>query len=145
MGSILKLIDLIKEKGKIVLKAYVDAGDGKGVYICNYIYGDIFVNKKKVSEENFKLLVSKLNKYIVTEYMEQSDYSSKFYLDSLNTLRIVTMEDPETREVFIPIVIHRIGTKQSKTVDNWSKGGLSALIDIDSEILGKAISKPINN
>lgn len=140
-----ELIDQIKKEGKIVLKPYIGADGGEGIYICEYIDGNLLFNGNRVEKLDIDKIINKLNKYIVTEYIEQHEYSSTIFPDSVNTIRIITMEDPNTQEVFMPIAIHRIGTSGTKNVDNWDKGGLSAKVDIDTGILGKATCKSINN
>ncbi|MSS44355.1 hypothetical protein FYJ27_11655 [Anaerosalibacter bizertensis] len=140
-----ELIAYIKNKGKVVLKPYINSDGGSGIYICKYLNGNIYFNDTIFKEENIKSLIDSLNKYIVTEYIEQHEYSAKIFRESVNTIRIITMEDPYTQEIFIPIAVHRFGTSEAGNVDNWNKGGLSAEVDIDTGILGKATRKPMKN
>lgn len=46
--------------------------------------------------------------------------------------------------LFIPIAVYRIGTKQSSPADNWTQGGISALIDIETGRIGKGVIYPRN-
>lgn len=143
IDSVDRLIDQIKEEDKIVIKPYIDADSGRGIYICEYKNGRIYFNNTEFKREDIVYLISELDKYIVTKYIEQHKYSANIYSNAVNTMRIITMEDPYTREVFIPIAVHRFGSKASGNVDNWGMGGLSAKIDLDSGVLSKATTKPI--
>lgn len=139
------LVDQIKKEGKLVIKPYIASGGGSGVCIYEYKDKNIYLNDKITNKEDIGQAVNKLDKYIITEYIKQHEYSSKIYPNSVNTIRIVTMEDPYTQEIFIPIAVHRFGTSRSNNVDNWDKGGMSAQIDIETGMLSKATSKPIEN
>lgn len=139
------LVEHIKKEGKLVLKPYVASGGGSGVCIYEYKDENVYLNGKITNKEDIGQIVNKLDKYIITEHVKQHEYSSKIYPHSVNTIRIVTMEDPYTQEIFIPIAVHRFGTRRSNNVDNWDKGGMSAQIDIETGILSKATSKPIEN
>src|SRR5699024_4574574 len=78
----------------------------------------------------------------VNEYIEQGEFGNSLNNTSLNTIRILTLQDIETNEPFIPIAVQRIGNKKSSPTDNWSRGGFSASIDLDTGELGKAVSHP---
>jgi len=59
---------------------------------------------------------------------------------STNTIRVVTMVDPETQEPFIAGAYHRIGTKKSSPVDNNFLGGLTCRINLESGTLGPGVA-----
>lgn len=145
IDNVEKLINQIEVEGKLILKPYIGTGGGRGVYVCEWTNNNIFINHERVNKNEFKKIISELHKYIVTEYINQHNYAFELFPGSVNTIRILILEDPQTKRKFMPIAVHRIGTKRTKTVDNWSKGGLSALIDIDKGILGKATCKSSNN
>ena len=54
------------------------------------------------------------------------------------------MIDPIHNNAFIPIAVYRIGTKQSSPADNWTQGGISALIDIETGRIRKGVIYPRN-
>ncbi|SMX81530.1 sugar-transfer associated ATP-grasp domain-containing protein [Brevibacterium aurantiacum] len=60
-----------------------------------------------------------------------------------NTLRILTMPDVTNgKRPFIAAAVQRIGTELSGHVDNWTQGGLSAKVDIDTGRLSRAGQLP---
>lgn len=60
-----------------------------------------------------------------------------------NTLRLLTMPDvSNNKEPFIAVAVQRIGTSQSNHVDNWTQGGLSAKIDLETGTLSRAGQLP---
>lgn len=78
----------------------------------------------------------KLKDYIVCPYLVQDNYASRIFPDSLNTIRLFTgMLDGEPICVS---AVHRFGRKGVKGVDNFSKGGISAKINIETGIMEKA-------
>ena len=51
------------------------------------------------------------------------------------------MIDPDDGRAFPAAAVHRFGTRRSRSVDNWSRGGLSCWIDIRTGTLGPGVSK----
>lgn len=73
----------------------------------------------------------------------QAESQRRLNPQSTNTLRILTMPDlTRNKEPFIAIAVQRIGTARSAHVDNWTQGGLSAKIDIDTGTLSSAGQLP---
>ena len=52
------------------------------------------------------------------------------------------MWDLERDEPFVARALHRFGTRRSAPVDNYSKGGLAATVDLETGELGAAITAP---
>lgn len=74
--------------------------------------------------------------------VHQHDYAATIYPDSANTIRVLTAWDYAKRDSFVAAAVHRFGSSQAKHVDNWSRGGLSAWLDLDTARLGPAVRKP---
>lgn len=73
----------------------------------------------------------------------QAESQRRLNPQSTNTLRILTMPDlTRNKEPFIAIAVQRIGTARSAHVDNWTQGGLSAKVDIDTGTLSRAGQLP---
>jgi hypothetical protein len=63
--------------------------------------------------------------------------------EATNTIRVLTMpEVTQGKRPFIAIAVQRIGTELSDHVDNWTQGGLSARIDVETGQLSAAGQLP---
>jgi len=143
IDSVENLFEYVKKTGKLILKPYIYSDGGRGVLLLESDEsGSISLNGSKITVNELSNVVCKMKRYIVCEYIVQSEYGKKLYSETVNTIRIVTMIDPKTKQPFIATAVQRIGTLQSNPVDNWSSGGLSALIDLETGVLGKAVRYP---
>lgn len=133
-----RVLSKLREKGAVVLKG-IKGGRGEQIHLCKWNNGQCEVNGKQVQKSEFKSRINDLEESIVTEFETQMDYSANIYPETMNTIRILTMVDPETREPFIAIAVHRFGSKQSGHVDSWSQGGLCAEVDISSGTLSQGV------
>mgnify|MGYP003319580637 CR=1 FL=1 len=64
--------------------------------------------------------------------MEQHHYSSDIYDKTVNTIRFITLRDPETHKFKVFFAVQRVGTKETIPVDNGSRGGLVSKIDLET-------------
>jgi hypothetical protein len=85
-------------------------------------------------------LASQLGCGLVTEFVEQTNYAREIYPHASNSIRIMTMIDPETGAPFIATASHRFGTARSAPVDNAAQGGISTGIDRETGTLGTSVS-----
>lgn len=130
----------VREHSKLVLKQLRGLG-GSEVVVCEYDDGFV-VDAESVTEREMCETVADLSGYVVTEYVDQHAYADDLYPHAANTIRMLTLWDDETGELHVPIAIHRIGTERSRPIDNWSAGGLSVEIDLETGELGRATRKP---
>ena len=79
---------------------------------------------------------------IVEEGLAQHAGLQALYPDAVNTIRVLSMLDTRDHQPFIVRAVQRIGTARSGSVDNWSRGGLSAQIDLATGRLGPASRLP---
>ena len=75
------------------------------------------------------------------ERFHQTGYSHDVNPDTLNTLRVLTMQDPETRQPFLPAAIHRIG-RAGMYVDNVAKASMICPIDVNTGVIQYAAIYP---
>jgi hypothetical protein len=129
------LPDLLRKT--VAMKPIVGAG-GRGFFIAQMIDDQLLINGKPQSTD----MLGHLDDYLVQEVVEQHEYSSSIFAGSLNTMRLLTLRDPITRESFVAQAIHRFGTELSAPVDNFSVGGLSVKIDTTTGEFGEAVVKP---
>lgn len=80
--------------------------------------------------------------FLVEERIRQHEYAERIFPDSLNTIRVVTMTDRDGREAIIAGAAHRFGCARSAPVDNFKRGGLSALVDLETGRLSAGRTNP---
>ena len=78
--------------------------------------------------------------FIVEGALRQEAYAAEIFPGSVNTIRVFTLR-ADGGEPFIAGAAHRFGTAQTAPVDNFSQGGLSAIIDEATGRLSSAKSK----
>lgn len=165
----IKVADIfaVKQKGKISsvdnkIKTYEDIiseikkhqyvfikpnglGKGTGVFSISYKDKKFFMDMNEISEESLLENLQKRNDYHLCEGVKQSKYLNKLYNQTSNTIRMVTLRNPKTNEFVICSAVQRIGTKDTIPVDNGSRGGLTAKIDIETGVLtaAKCIQKNV--
>lgn len=111
--------------GKVILKPNKGT-KGQGIKIEEYPL------PKTVKDSDGKTFKD----YIVCPYLVQNNYSTFIFSNALNTIRVFT-GILDGKAICISAV-HRFGRTDVKDVDNFSKGGISVLINLDSGIMEKA-------
>lgn len=124
---------IYKNKAKYVLKP-LQGGKGQGIYFIKVDAGDIYIQDVKYSIEEFKAFLNTLDKYGLFEFVNQHFSLSNIYAESANTIRLITLQDTETKEPYIFAATLRIGWDGSKPFDNFSQGGLISSIDIETGV-----------
>jgi hypothetical protein len=126
---------------RFVLKPY-NGGGGMRIIVLFPCETGFTINGKFAGQDELKRLVSQSHQFIVTEYIQQAEYSARIYPGAANTIRILTMWDVDRNEPFIAIAVHRFGTTSSSPVDNIDRGGLSVKIDTETGIMGRGAVYP---
>ena len=127
------VLSVLDAAGTLVCKPAYGFG-GEGVHVCRATDDGVLVDDERRSRGAFVEWVDGLPATLVTEYVEQADYAARLFPDAVNTLRVLTLWDPETDAPFVADAVQRIGTRRSAPVDNWSRGGLSAEIREDGTL-----------
>lgn len=132
-----ELIGLIDAQGAVFLKP-IRAGKGEGVHRVE-IRNRAFVLDGAASCESEVLdLLGSGDEWFMSAAVEQSGYLNDLFPDSANTVRLITLRDPRTEQLRVFYAVQRIGTSHTAPVDNGSRGGLVAKIDIESGVLSEA-------
>ena len=131
------IIQLLREKKKLYIKP-ISAGKGKGVYLLTYANSNFYVDDKQHTETHLTNFLKRDSNWLITEAMEQNDYLNSIYDKTANTIRFITWKSPKTNEFEVAFAVQRIGTKATIPVDNGSRGGLVANIDLKTGILSEA-------
>lgn len=136
-GEYLSLIPFL-EKNDLILKP-ISGSRGRGVLLLQKDDDHYLLDYKKLNWEELILIFKNLKSYLVQEKFIQHGFGHNIYSGSLNTMRICTMIDPVTNQPFIAYAVHRFGSIESGYKDNFSQGGICALIDITGK-LSKGLS-----
>lgn len=138
------ILDDMTTHGRSYIVKPIDGASGFGIYkISCSSEGFIMNGAPKTREELLKFLKS-LHKYLICDLLHQADYSNTIFPDSINTIRLLTLIDPDTNEAFVAAAAQRIGNSKSAPVDNCAMGGLTAEINLQDGIIGKATSTIVN-
>ncbi|MFC4542090.1 sugar-transfer associated ATP-grasp domain-containing protein [Halosolutus amylolyticus] len=133
--------DHLSNRDRLVLK-WFSGGGGNNVHFLERRDDEYYYDGSPTSEAELAETLASLENYLVCEFVEQADYANDLFPDAANTIRVLTMFDERNRGAFVPIAIHRLGTRESVPVDNFSNGGLSAEIDRETGRLGTAAAYP---
>lgn len=133
------IIHLLQREGKLFIKP-INAGKGKGVYLLQSRDGKLFVDDNEKSEADLVRFLKRDDNWIITESISQSAFLDGIYDKTTNTIRLITLRDIESNEFKVFFAVQRIGTSKTIPVDNGSRGGLVAKIDLESGELSVAKS-----
>jgi hypothetical protein len=78
--------------------------------------------------------------FLLEGFVAQHAYAASIFPGSLNTIRVVTLADEEG--AFVAGAAHRFGCAASAPVDNFKRGGVSALVDLDTGRMSAGRSNP---
>lgn len=83
---------------------------------------------------------------IIERGLAQHADQDALYPNSVNTIRVLTMLDVQNGgDPFIAAAVQRIGCRRSEPADNWTRGGLSAQVNLETGQLSKATRLPDEN
>ena len=118
------------------------SGGGAGVFFVTLEDNDALINGQRISMSRLTHILSRLDNYLVTEFQKQAAYCAKIFPDSTNTLRLLTLWDPQTERPFVAASAHRFGTSRSAPLDNFHQGsgGVCAPVQLHNGELGHAAS-----
>ncbi|MBL0712098.1 MAG: hypothetical protein JJV98_00220 [Desulfosarcina sp.] len=111
---------------------------GKGITLLQYGADGFLSNRRKRRWREISRTLLTAGDVIICEYIRQGQFANHLYPHTVNTIRMLSMRDPETGTSFIAAAAFRIGCSRSIPVDNISAGGLVCDIDLASGCLGKA-------
>lgn len=139
-----ELITLLDEKETLMIKD-TKGGGGKGVYRLYKQEDGYYLDKNSMNLDDLKAILLSLKGYYISEVIKQADYAAKIYPGTVNSIRILMMRDPHTHDFFIATAVHKFGSSKTGSADNVWRGGLTALVDLDSGMLQRPILHKNNN
>jgi len=131
------LCDILVERRALYCKP-ISAGKGKGVYRLGFEDGSFYIDSDQCSRAELESFLDEQNNWFATECAEQSDYLSSLYDKTTNTIRFIVFKDRATQVFQLFFAVQRIGTSATIPVDNGSRGGLVAKIDLETGSLSYA-------
>lgn len=141
MRSPQDVVDWCMAGNNIVLKP-LDGGGGSGIIVITADEGELFCNGVRTSADELARMIERLDRYLIQEKIEQADYARRIYPRTTNTVRVLTMWDPDSDEPFIAMASHRFGSAKSYPVDNFTQGGFCAAVDLATGEMSKAVTYP---
>jgi hypothetical protein len=127
----------LKRKKSLIAKPTRGLG-GKGIVHLQFDQDGFAFNGRKKKWRQIAHRLATAGDIIVCEYVRQGSFASGLYSHTVNTIRMLSMRNPESGRAFIAAAVFRIGCSRSLPVDNISSGGIVCDIDPDRGCLGRA-------
>lgn len=132
--SLAELLPLLPTR--LVLKR-VGGGGGKHIYLLERVGDVLTVNGKPSSVAEITRAIDG-KRFLLCQFITQAQFANNLFSGSVNTVRVVTINDGESPP-WIAFAVQRIGRKESAPTDNFNRGGLCALVDLDTGEVGEAL------
>jgi hypothetical protein len=131
------LAALVEREGKVIVKPPRQSG-GRGVALLECRAEGLCYNRRPLSAPALQAKLLGVGELLVTAFVRQGAYASRLFPDTVNTVRLVTMLDPDTGAAFVGSATQRVGCARSFPVDNFHAGGFAVEIDHATGRLGRA-------
>jgi len=92
------------------------------------------------TEQQVRKKVEKLGAYLISEPVDQADYAKDIFPYAINSIKILTMIDPQTNEPFAPGACHCFGTTASSPTDSLERGACWTGVDIKNGLTTKGFA-----
>ncbi len=102
--------------------------------------GKVLVDGVPMSKDDFFAFLDANDEWFLSEGVRQHPFLDSLYDKTTNTIRLITLRDPKSGVYKVFFAVQRIGTSDTVPVDNGSRGGLIAKIDLDTGELSEARS-----
>ena len=83
-------------------------------------------------------MFEKEGEWYLSETITQHAYAAGLYDKTCNTIRMITLRDPDSGKIKLFFAVQRVGTAKTIPVDNASQGGLVCKIDLETGRLSHA-------
>src|SRR5699024_4410624 len=128
---------LKKQQEDIIVKPSTGGGGGGIVKLKIQDRIDI------ATEKQLNQLTHNNTNYVIQKFISQTGFCREVFSNSINTIRILAVKDSSTESFFIAKAVQRFGTDDSVPADNWTAGGISVDIDLNSGVYKKGAIKPL--
>jgi hypothetical protein len=131
------LVALVEREGKVVVKPPRRCS-GRDVALLECRAEGLFYNRRPISAPALQAKLLGAVDLLVTAFVSQGAYASRLFPDTVNTVRLVTMLDPDSGAAFVGSAAQRVGCARTFPVDNVTAGGFAVEIDERTGRLGRA-------
>ncbi|MCF0138389.1 MAG: hypothetical protein HUJ66_08510 [Oscillospiraceae bacterium] len=131
------ILSLLREVGCFVVKP-VNIGKGIGIRIVKLTDEGILHNGEPMSETELLQALKGTKNWHIVAYARQADYLNRIYAPSANTVRMIVLRSAQTGEFELSFAVQRIGAGWTGSVDNGSRGGLIAMVNVETGELSEA-------
>lgn len=135
------VLEVIKQKKSVFFKP-ISVGKGSGVIRIDYKNNKFYIDTKETDSNEIISILNEKDNYFISVCIKQAKYLNEIYSETSNTIRLITGRGKDNK-VKILCAVQRIGTSETIPVDNGSRGGLVANINLDTGELSEA--KSIHN
>ena len=114
--------------------------NGYNVFVFTVKNGTVFCGNEIVDKNALDGIVKSFCNGLIQSVIYQGEFENSLYEKSVNTIRLITVRKKDCVEHEIVAALQRIGCDKTAPVDNFSQGGFSALIDLETGELGPITS-----
>ena len=132
-----RVLDVAKAAGSSFMKP-IGAGKGIGVRRLDLLGDQTLLDGAPVSTADLMDLFKREDAWFLSRAVEQHPDLAGLFPGATNTVRIITLRDPESGKLEVFFAVLRIGTKETAPVDNGSRGGLVARVDLETGAVSRA-------
>ena len=133
------LLAALRRSGMTIMKP-IGFGKGKGVHLIRWEKDGFMMDQEPVTQQELLEFLRKSKDWFLSEYVYQAEYLNKIYDRTANTVRLITLREPENHRFKVFFAVQRLGTSGTFPVDNGSRGGLVSKIDLETGMLSEARS-----
>ena len=133
------ILECLRQKKAAIMKP-INFGKGKDVHLIGYENGSFFMDLQPIGDADLVAFLRKSKDWFLSEFVRQADHLNDIYAETANTIRMIAFREPATEKFKIFFAVQRIGTARTVPVDNGSRGGLVANIDLATGTLSEARS-----
>ncbi|MBU0640958.1 MAG: hypothetical protein KKB50_19010 [Planctomycetes bacterium] len=136
------VLDLCERNGALVVKPVIGCC-GRGIMVLSTHADTWRLNGTETSRTKLaSTLAGQAEACLVSEHVAQANYAATIFPHATNSIRLLTMWNAADDAPFLAAAVHRFGTPATIPADNWSRGGLSAAVDLMSGELGPGVAYP---
>jgi hypothetical protein len=137
--SVDDIVNACLDGGAFIVKPR-SGGRGYGVMAVAARDGRPTMNYEPVSVDALRAALASVRDGVVSSLVRHRAYAEEIFPRSTNSMRVLTMWDIDREEPFIVYAAHRFGRPESVPTDNYSRGGVIALVDLETGVLGQLYS-----